>query len=44
MITSLYGITMPKQTKEHERKLKLAIQYLGNKNLLATPITKKEIK
>jgi hypothetical protein len=42
IITSLYGMaTLP--NKEHENKLKAAIQYLGNRYLLATPI-KKEIK
>lgn len=39
IITSLYGMTTP-PNKEHENKLKAAIQYLGNKYLLATTIKK----
>jgi hypothetical protein len=39
IITSLYGMTIL-PNKEHKNKLKAAIQYLGNKYLLATPITK----
>lgn len=38
-ITSLYGMTTV-INKEHENKLKAAIQYLGNKYLLATTIKK----
>ena len=39
IITSLYGMTtLP--NKERENKLKVAIQYLGNKYLLATTIKK----
>jgi hypothetical protein len=39
IITSLYGMTIF-PNKEHENKLKAAIQYLGNKYLLATNIQK----
>jgi len=39
IITSLYGMKTL-QNKEHENKLKAAIQYLGNKYLLATQIKK----
>jgi hypothetical protein len=39
IITSLYGMTIL-PNKEHENKLKAAIQYLGNKYLLATTIKK----
>ena len=39
IITSLYGMTtLPNKT--HEKKLKAAIQYLGNKYLLAITIKK----
>ena len=39
IITSLYGMTtLP--NKEHENKLKAAIQYLGNKYLLAINMQK----
>ena len=44
LINSLYGMVSPKQTKEHQKKLQAAIEYLGNKYLLATSIKKKEIK
>jgi hypothetical protein len=39
IITSLYGMKIL-PNKEHENKLKAAIQYLGRKYLLATPIMK----
>jgi hypothetical protein len=39
LITSLYGMAAV-LNKEHENKLKAAIQYLGNKYLLATLIKK----
>jgi hypothetical protein len=39
IITSLYGMVMP-LNKTHDKKLKAAIQYLGNKYLLATIIKK----
>ena len=39
IITSLYGMKTL-LNKEHENKLKAAIQYLGNKYLLATTIKK----
>jgi hypothetical protein len=39
IITSLYGMKIL-PNKEHKNKLKAAIQYLGSKYLLATPIMK----
>lgn len=39
IITSLYGMTTL-VNKDHKNKLKAAIQYLGNKYLLATAIKK----
>jgi hypothetical protein len=33
-----------KPSKEHQKKLQAAINYLGNKYLLANPIQKKESK
>lgn len=44
IIKSLYGMTSPKPSKEHHKKLQAAIEYLGNKYLLATSIQKKESK
>jgi hypothetical protein len=41
IITSLYGmVTLPNKT--HDKKLKAAIQYLGDKYLLATTIKKEK--
>jgi len=44
IIKSLYGMTSPKPSKEHHKKLQAAIEYLGDKYRLATSIQKKEIK
>jgi len=44
IIKSLYGMTSPKPSKEHQKKLQAAIEYLGDKYRLATSIKKKEIK
>lgn len=44
IINSLYGMVSPKQSKEHQKKLQAAIEYLGSKYLLANPIQKKESK
>ena len=44
IIKSLYGITNPKLSKEHQKKLQAAIDYLGDKYRLAKPIQKKESK
>jgi len=41
IIKSLYGITNPKLSKEHQKKLQAAIDYLGNRYVLATSIQKK---
>lgn len=42
IITSFYGITTPKQSGEHHKRLQAAIDYLGNKYILATHIKKVE--
>ena len=44
LINSLYGMVSPKQSKEHQKKLQAAIEYLGSKYLLANLIQKKESK
>lgn len=44
LITSIYGMKNPNPSKEHQKKLQAAINTLGNKYVLATPIQKKEIK
>ena len=44
LITSLYGMTSPKPSKEHQKKLQAAINLLGEKYLLAKPIKKGENK
>ena len=44
IIKSLYGMTSPKPSKEHHKKLQAALEYLGEKYRLATSIQKKEIK
>jgi hypothetical protein len=40
IITSLYGMVMPKQSKDHQKKLQAAIDYLGDKYILAISIKK----
>jgi hypothetical protein len=40
IITSLYGMTTPVQSKKQKEKLQAAIEYLGNKYLLAILIKK----
>ena len=42
IISSLYGMASPKPTKEHQKKLQAAIDYLGDKYRLAKPIQKGE--
>ncbi len=44
IINSLYGMKTTKLTKEHLKKLQAAIEYLGDKYRLATPIQKGESK
>jgi hypothetical protein len=44
LIHSLYGMASPKLSKEHQKKLQAAIEYLGDKYRLAKPVQKKEIK
>ena len=43
LINSLYGMTSPKQSKDHARKLASAKEFLGAKYLLAKPIQKLEV-
>lgn len=38
LIHSVYGMTVPKPTKEHLKKLQAAIDYLGDKYRLAKPV------
>jgi hypothetical protein len=40
IITSLYGMTTLAQSKKQKEKLQAAIEYLGNKYLLAVSIKK----
>lgn len=40
LITSLYGMPLPKPSKDHAKKLQAAIEYLGEKYRLATSIKK----
>lgn len=42
LINSLYGMAVPKQSKDHAKKLQAAIDYLGVKYRLATSIKKVE--
>ena len=42
LINSLYGMSVPKQSKDHAKKLQAAIDYLGVKYRLATSIKKVE--
>ena len=44
LINSVYGMSIPKPTKEHLKKLQAAIDYLGDKYRLHTPIQKGESK
>ena len=44
LIHSVYGMAAPKPTKEHLKKLQAAIDYLGDKYRLASPIKKGESK
>ena len=44
LINSVYGMSVPKPTKEHLKKLQAAIEYLGDKYRLANPIQKGESK
>lgn len=44
IIKSLYGMTNPKPSKEHQKKLQAAINMLGNRYVLANPINKKASK
>ena len=41
IIKSLYGMANPKPSKEYQKKLQAAIDYLGNRYVLATSIQKK---
>jgi hypothetical protein len=44
LIDSLYGMTTPKPSKDFQKKLQAAIEYLGDKYLLAKQIQKKDEK
>ena len=44
LINSVYGMSIPKPTKEHQKKLQAAIDYLGDKYRLHIPIQKGESK
>ena len=44
LIDSLYGMATPKPSKDFQKKLQAAIEYLGDKYLLAKPINQKDQK